>query len=48
MITIGYRPILWHVMRFYAHWGLNDFVLCLGDKADAVKSLPALQRGAVQ
>ena len=38
MITIGYRPILWHVMRFYAHWGLNDFVLCLGDKADAVKS----------
>ena len=38
MITIGYRPILWHVMRFYAHWGLNDFVLCLGDKADVVKS----------
>jgi glucose-1-phosphate cytidylyltransferase len=38
MITIGYRPILWHVMRFYAHWGLNDFVLCLGYKADVVKS----------
>jgi glucose-1-phosphate cytidylyltransferase len=38
MITVGYRPILWHVMRFYAHWGYRDFVLCLGYKADAVKS----------
>jgi glucose-1-phosphate cytidylyltransferase len=38
MITIGYRPILWHVMRFYAQWGLNDFVLCMGDKADVVKN----------
>jgi glucose-1-phosphate cytidylyltransferase len=38
MITIGYRPILWHVMRYYSHWGYSDFVLCLGYKADAVKS----------
>ena len=37
MITIGYRPILWHVMRFYAHWGSSDFVLCLGHKADVIK-----------
>ena len=37
MITVGYRPILWHVMRFYAHWGYNDFVLCLGYKANDVK-----------
>jgi glucose-1-phosphate cytidylyltransferase len=38
MITVGYRPILWHVMRYYASWGFNDFVLCVGYKADAVKS----------
>ena len=37
MITVGYRPILWHVMRFYSHWGYSDFVLCLGHKADVVK-----------
>ena len=37
MITVGYRPILWHVMRFYAHWGYNDFLLCLGYKANDVK-----------
>jgi glucose-1-phosphate cytidylyltransferase len=38
MITIGYRPILWHVMKYYAHYGHKDFILCLGYKADAVKS----------
>jgi glucose-1-phosphate cytidylyltransferase len=38
MITVGYRPILWHVMRCYAARGFNDFVLCVGYKADVVKS----------
>lgn len=38
MVMIGYRPILWHVMRAYAHWGMKDFVLCLGYGADAIKS----------
>jgi glucose-1-phosphate cytidylyltransferase len=38
MITIGYRPILWHVMKYYAHHGHKDFILCLGYKADAVKN----------
>lgn len=38
MITIGYRPILWHVMKYYAHYGHKDFILCLGYRADAVKS----------
>ena len=38
MVTIGYRPILWHVMKYYAHFGHNDFVLCLGHRADAVKN----------
>lgn len=37
MVHIGYRPILWHVMKYYAHFGHNDFILCLGHRADAVK-----------
>ncbi len=37
MINVGYRPILWHVMRYYAHFGHKDFVLCLGYKADTIK-----------
>ncbi len=38
MIPIGVRPILWHVMRYYAHFGHRDFILCLGYRADVVKS----------
>ena len=38
MVPIGYRPILWHVMRYYAHFGHKDFILCLGYKADIIKS----------
>jgi glucose-1-phosphate cytidylyltransferase len=38
MVPIGTRPILWHVMKYYAHFGHKDFVLCLGYKADAIKS----------
>jgi glucose-1-phosphate cytidylyltransferase len=37
MVQIGYRPILWHIMKYYAHFGHKDFVLCLGWKADVVK-----------
>lgn len=37
MIKIGYRPILWHVMKYYAHYGHKDFILCLGYKAEVVK-----------
>ena len=37
LVPIGYRPILWHVMRYYAHYGHKDFILCLGYKADKVK-----------
>jgi glucose-1-phosphate cytidylyltransferase len=37
MVNIGYRPILWHVMKYYAHYGHKDFILCLGYKADAIK-----------
>ncbi len=37
MATIGYRPILWHVMKYYAHFGHKDFILCLGHRADTIK-----------
>ena len=38
MAMIGDRPLLWHVMRYYAHFGHTDFVLCLGYGASAVKN----------
>jgi glucose-1-phosphate cytidylyltransferase len=38
MVTIGYRPVLWNVMKYYAHYGHKDFILCLGHRADAVKN----------
>jgi glucose-1-phosphate cytidylyltransferase len=37
MVTIGYRPIMWHLMKYYAHFGHKEFILCLGYKADVVK-----------
>ena len=37
MAMIGERPLLWHVMRYYAHYGHTDFILCLGYGASAVK-----------
>src|SRR6185295_7271073 len=37
MVNIGYRPILWHVMKYYAHFGHNDFILCLGYRGDVIK-----------
>jgi len=37
MVPIGGRPILWHIMRIYAHYGLTDFVLCLGYKGELIK-----------
>ena len=37
MVPIGYRPILWHVMKYYAHYGHTDFILCLGYRGDTIK-----------
>jgi glucose-1-phosphate cytidylyltransferase len=37
MVLIGNRPILWHLMKYYAHYGHKDFILCLGHRADAIK-----------
>ena len=38
MVPIGTRPILWHIMRYYAHFGHKDFILCLGYRGDAIKN----------
>ncbi len=37
MLSIGNRPILWHIMKIYAHYGLKDFILCLGYKGWVIK-----------
>jgi glucose-1-phosphate cytidylyltransferase len=37
MIEIGNRPILWHIMKLYAHHGFTEFVLCLGYKGDVIR-----------
>lgn len=37
MVPLGTRPILWHLMKYYAHWGHTDFILCLGHKAATIK-----------
>jgi glucose-1-phosphate cytidylyltransferase len=37
MARIGNRPILWHIMRYYADWGHKEFILCLGYKGDSIK-----------
>src|ERR1700749_311616 len=37
MVEIGGRPILWHIMKIYSRFGLNDFVICLGYKGYVIK-----------
>jgi glucose-1-phosphate cytidylyltransferase len=37
LIEIGGRPVLWHLMKIYAHYGSNDFILCLGFLGEAIK-----------
>jgi len=37
MIEIGGKPILWHIMKTYSHYGIKDFILCLGYKAHVIK-----------
>ncbi|MGB7201978.1 MAG: sugar phosphate nucleotidyltransferase [Pyrinomonadaceae bacterium] len=38
LIEIGGRPILWHLLKIYAHYRLNDFILCLGHLGENIKS----------
>ncbi|MFX1494129.1 MAG: glucose-1-phosphate cytidylyltransferase [Promethearchaeota archaeon] len=37
MVKIGNRPILWHIMKIYSYYGFNDFIICLGVKANIIK-----------
>ncbi|PYY79154.1 glucose-1-phosphate cytidylyltransferase [Pseudomonas sp. TKO26] len=37
MVEVGGRPILWHIMKIYSHYGVNDFVICLGYKGYVIK-----------
>ncbi len=37
LVYIGHKPILWHIMKLYAHYGFKKFVLCLGYKGEMIK-----------
>ncbi len=37
MVPVGGKPILWHIMKYYAHFGHMDFVICLGHQAEVIK-----------
>ena len=38
MVPVGNKPILWHIMKYYAYFGHKDFILCLGYKGDVIKN----------
>src|SRR6056297_1864370 len=37
MVEIGGKPIIWHIMKIYSHYGINDFIICLGYKGYVIK-----------
>src|SRR5687768_17949229 len=37
MVDIGGRPILWHILKIYSHYGINDFIICCGYKSYVIK-----------
>src|SRR4030042_1911352 len=37
MVEIGGKPIIWHIMKIYSHYGINDFVICCGYKGHIIK-----------
>src|ERR1700749_623593 len=37
MVEVGGRPMLWHIMKYYAHWGHKDFIIALGYKGEYIK-----------
>ena len=39
MVEIGDRPILWHIMKIYSAYGINDFIICLGYKGYMIKRI---------
>ena len=41
MIEIGHRPILWHIMKIYSHYGIDDFIVCLGVCSNLSRDRPS-------
>ena len=39
MVEIGGKPILWHIMKTYSHYGINEFVICCGYKQYVIKNI---------
>ena len=37
MLEVGEKPILWHIMKIYSHYGINDFIICLGYKGNIIR-----------
>jgi glucose-1-phosphate cytidylyltransferase len=37
MVRIGDKPIIWHIMKIFSHYGYNDFIICVGDKGNVIK-----------
>ena len=37
MIEVGEKPIIWHIMKIYSSYGINDFIICLGYKSEIIK-----------
>jgi glucose-1-phosphate cytidylyltransferase len=37
LVNVGYRPLIWHLMRYYAHFGHTEFILCLGYRGDMIR-----------
>ena len=44
MVEIGGKPILWHIMKIYSHYGVNDFIICLGYRGYMIKGHRQLVR----
>lgn len=44
MVMLGTRPMLWHLMKYYSHWGHRDFILCLGYRGEVIKEFFANYR----
>ena len=45
LVKIGSKPIIWHILKIYSHYGINDFIICLGYKGNLlIKELNALSK----
>ena len=45
MVKIGNKPIIWHIMKYFSHYGHNEFIICLGYKGEIIKEhLPPIMQ----